>query len=136
MAHFAQLNENNIVVNVIVVGNDDIKDENGVEQEQLGIEFCKNLLGQDKTWIQTSWSGRIRKNFAGIGYTYDSNRDAFIPEKPHNSWVLVEETCKWTSPVPLPSDAGTFAEDGTYITYDWNEDTISWDKKNVLIPQE
>jgi hypothetical protein len=114
MAHFAQL-ENNIVTQVIVVSNQDILDENGQESEQKGIDFCFNLLGG--TWKQTSYNGRIRKNYAGIGFTYDEGRDAFIAPKPGASWVLDEVTCRWKAPVDYPTDGKI---------YDWNEATISW----------
>lgn len=92
MAHFAELNENNIVLRVTVVANDVLKDENGVEQEALGLEHLKHLGGR---WVQTSYNNNIRKNYAGIGYTYDKDRDAFIPPKPEGNCVLNEETCRW-----------------------------------------
>ena len=114
MAHFAQL-ENNIVTKVIVVANQDILNEQGQESEELGIKFCSNLLGG--TWKQTSYNGRIRKNYAGIGYTYDIQKDAFISPKPFPSWVLNEETCLWGSPVPYPTDDKR---------YNWDEATLSW----------
>ena len=114
MAHFAQL-ENNIVTKVIVVANQDILDANGQESEQKGIDFCSNLLGG--TWKQTSYNGKIRKNYAGIGYTYDKGRDAFISPKPFNSWLLDENTCQWKSPVDMPID------DKRYL---WDEETTSW----------
>lgn len=116
MAHFAKIGLNNVVERVIVVHNNELLDENGNEVEQNGINFCRNLLGG--TWLQTSYNGNMRKNFAGSGYTYDSQRDAFIPPKPFNSWTLDEETCLWQSPVPYPSD------DNLYL---WNEETQSWD---------
>lgn len=115
MAHFAQL-ENNIVTKVIVVVNATIIDENGNESEQIGIDFCSNLLGG--TWKQTSYNSNIRKNFAGIGYTYDEGRDAFIAPKPYNSWLLDETTCQWKAPVDMPIDDKR---------YTWNEATTSWD---------
>jgi hypothetical protein len=115
MAHFAQLNNENIVTQVIVVANQDIIDENGKESEQKGIDFCYNLLGG--TWKQTSYNGNIRKNYAGIGYTYDNSRDAFIPPKPYNSWLLDEATCQWKAPVNYPTDDKM---------YTWDEDTTSW----------
>ena len=114
MAHFAQL-ENNIVTKVIVVANQDILDENNQESEQKGIDFCSNLLGG--TWKQTSYNARIRKNYAGIGYTYDEGRDAFIPPKPFASWVLNETTCQWKAPVDMPSDDKR---------YTWDEATTAW----------
>jgi len=116
MAHFAELGVDNIVQRVIVVHNNELLDENGVEQEILGRTFCQNLLGG--TWIQTSYNGNIRKNFAGAGFTYDSTRDAFIPPKPFESWVLNETTCLWDAPVAMPDDGNR---------YTWNEETTSWD---------
>ena len=114
MAHFAQL-ENNIVTQVIVVSNQDILDENGQESEQKGIDFCSNLLGG--TWKQTSYNGRIRKNYAGVGYTYDEGRDAFIAPKPYNSWLLDEDKAQWKAPIDMPTDNKRYL---------WNEDTLSW----------
>jgi hypothetical protein len=98
MAHFAKV-ENNVVTQVIVVSNTDTADAQGVEKEYLGAAFCERLLGG--TWKQTSYNGNMRKNYAGIGYTYDSGRDAFIPPKPFPSWILVEETCQWTGVNPV-----------------------------------
>ena len=123
MAHFAKL-ENNVVTQVIVVSNQDILNEQGQESEELGIKFCSNLLGG--TWKQTSYNGNIRKNFAGIGFTYNVELDAFVPPKPFPSWILNTEQANWNSPTPLPSDASelVFPE-----YYDWDEDTISWVKK-------
>mgnify|MGYP003348311781 CR=1 FL=1 len=115
MAHFAELDENNIVLRVIVVHNNELIDENGVEQEYIGIQFCQNLLGG--TWKQTSYNGKIRKNYAGIGFIYDEQRDAFIPPKPFNSWVLDEPTCNWKAPVPRPEGNDP---------YSWDEETVSW----------
>ena len=96
MAHFATLDEANNVLAVDVIVNSVITDENGVEQEQLGIDFLTTLYGGG-TYKQTSYNGNIRKNFAGIGYTYDSTRDAFYEPKPDGSWTLNEETCRWES---------------------------------------
>lgn len=115
MAHFAQLNENNVVTQVIVVANKDTADANGVEKEHIGAAFCEKLLGG--TWKQTSYNGNMRKNYAGIGYTYDANRDAFVPPKPYNSWVLNEDTCHWQAPVAMPDDGKV---------YTWNEETVAW----------
>lgn len=117
MAHFAQLNKNNTVIQVIVVNNSDILDENTQESEAVGIAFCQQLFGADTRWVQTSYNSNIRKNYAGIGYTYDSQRDAFIPPKPYDSWVLDEAICQWQPPVPMPSDGQLYA---------WNEVTVSW----------
>jgi len=116
MAHFAQL-ENNIVTNVIVVDNSNTSNEDNVEIEQIGIDFCSNLLGG--TWKQTSYNGKIRKNYAGIGYTYDEGRDAFIAPKPYNSWVLDETTCQWEAPVAKPKDGKAYTWDET--TQNWSE---------------
>lgn len=121
MAHFAKLDANNVVTQVIVVGNKDTADASGVEKEHIGAAFCERLFGG--TWKQTSYNGTIRKNYAGIGYTYDATRDAFIPPKPFNSWVLVEETCQWKAPVDMPADAGTGEPPKMYS---WDEATTSW----------
>jgi hypothetical protein len=94
MAHFAQLNDNNVVTEVIVVHNNELLDDNNVEQEAKGIAFCQTLVGG--RWIQTSYNGNIRKNFASIGYTYDAQRDAFIAPQPNGEgWLLEEATCIW-----------------------------------------
>lgn len=124
MAHFAKLDANNVVTQVIVVGNKDTSDADGVEKEYIGAAFCERLFGG--TWKQTSYNGNMRKNYAGIGYTYDANRDAFIPPKPYNSWVLVEETCQWKAPVDMPADAGTGEPPKFYF---WDEATTSWVEK-------
>jgi hypothetical protein len=116
MAHFAQL-ENNIVTNVIVVANQVILDENGNESEQKGIEFCSNLLGG--TWLQTSYNAKIRKNFAGIGYTYDADLDAFIAPQPFASWTLNTTTAQWESPVDMPTDGKMYL---------WDEVSQNWSK--------
>jgi hypothetical protein len=117
MAHFAKLDENNIVLEVHVVHNNELLDENGQESEQKGIDFLTSWSGGYTMWKQTSYNGTFRKNYAGIGYTYNSELDAFIPPKPFNSWILNETTCVWESPVPYPND------DGRYL---WDEDTTSW----------
>ena len=122
MAHFAQLDTNNVVTQVIVVSNPDTSTAEGQEKESIGIAFCERLLGG--TWVKTSYNGNIRKNYAGIGYTYDKDRDAFIPPKPYNSWVLNESTCRWDAPVAMPSDAG---QGDPPKMYTWNEETKSWD---------
>jgi hypothetical protein len=95
MAHFAELNEDNVVLRVVVVGNEMLL-ENGQESEAKGVAFCKQLFGENTNWIQTSYNGSFRKNYAGIGYTYDVNRDAFIPIKPEgDGWTLDENLCVW-----------------------------------------
>jgi len=117
MAHFAKLDENNVVLEVHVVHNNELLDENGVEQEQRGIDFLINWSNGYLAWKQTSYNGTFRKNYAGIGYTYDPQRDAFIPPKPFPSWTLNEDTCRWESPVPYPTDGNL---------YQWDEATTSW----------
>jgi len=122
MAHFAKLNENNIVTAVHVVNNEVAPDE------ATGIQFLNNLHNGNFVWKQTSYNtfgGQhnqggtpFRKNYAGIGYTYDEDRDAFIEPKPFDSWILNETTCQWEAPTPYPND------DQQYV---WNEDTTSWD---------
>ena len=95
MAHFAELDENSVVLRVVVVSNEMLL-ENGQESEAKGIAFCKQLFGEDTNWIQTSYNGSLRKNYAGIGYTYDANRDAFIDQKPEgDGWMLDEDLCIW-----------------------------------------
>lgn len=115
MAHFAQLDDNNIVTQVIVVNNNELLDENGQESEAKGIAFCQSLFGGN--WKQTSYNANFRKNYAGIGSTYDSARDAFIAPKPFPSWVLDEETCEWQPPVARPTDGKV---------YIWHEDSQQW----------
>ena len=117
MAHFAQIDNDNKVLQVIVVSNTELLDENGVESELKGINFCKSLFGQDTNWIQTSYNGNFRKNYAGVGFNYDSQRDAFIPTKSFNSWLLNEDTCRWEAPVAIPQDDKL---------YKWNEETLTW----------
>ena len=121
MAHFAELDSNNVVLRVIVVGNKDTADASGVEKEHIGAAFCERLFGGN--WKQTSYNGNKRKNYAGIGYTFDATRDAFIPPKPFNSWVLVEDTCQWKAPIDMPADAGTGEPPKRYT---WDEATVSW----------
>jgi hypothetical protein len=115
MAHFAKLNDNNVVLAVHVVNNDVITVD-GVESEQTGIDFLTGLHGHDK-WKQTSYNGTIRKNYAGIGYTYDAERDAFIPPQPWASWTLNETSCQWECPVAYPTDGKQ---------YGWFEPNQEW----------
>ena len=115
MAHFAEIDSNNIVLRVIVVSNKDTADANGVENESIGAAFCEQLLGG--TWKQTSYNGNMRKNYAGIGYTYRADIDAFVPPQPYPSWVLNTNTAQWEAPVPYPDDGKR---------YSWNEQTQSW----------
>ena len=132
MASFAKLN-NNIVITVESVVNEVLKDSNGVEQENIGIQFLKTLYNEPNAiWKQTSYNTNggvhslggtpFRKNHAGIGYTYDENRNAFIPQKPYNSWILNESTCNWDAPVARPNDNNI---------YSWDEETQSWTLQTI-----
>jgi hypothetical protein len=116
MSHWAELDENNVVLRVLVGDNND---PNGDE----GYQWLLDNLGG--TWVKTSYNATIRKNFAGIGYTYDEALDAFVPPKPFDSWLLDEQTARWEAPVAYPEDGAV---------YTWNESTLSWDV--VEIPQE
>lgn len=114
MAHFAQLDDNNVVTQVIAVANEELLD-NGVESEDKGIAFCQSLFSGN--WKQTSYNNNIRVRYAGIGYTYDAERDAFIESQPYPSWVLNEELLIWDSPVAMPDDGKK---------YYWDETTTNW----------
>jgi hypothetical protein len=114
MAHFVRL-ENGVVTQVIVVDNKDCSDANGVEKEYIGAAFCERLFGGE--WKQTSYNGNMRKNYAGIGYSYNADIDAFVPPKPFASWVLNNETAQWEAPTPMPTDGEM---------YSWDEATTSW----------
>ena len=120
MAHFARIDENNVVTQVVVVANKDTADADGVEKEHIGAAFLEKLFGG--VWKQTSYNGNIRKNYAGIGYTYDANINAFVPPKPYASWVL-NDAAQWEAPVPMPEDAGTGEPPKMY---QWDEATTSW----------
>ena len=115
MAHFAKLDENNVVLAVHVVNNDVIVVD-GIESEQAGIDFLTQIHGHTK-WKQTSYNNTFRKNYCGVGFTYDLIRDAFIPPKPFESWVLNEDTCTWYAPVNRVD-----IEKAQY----WDEETLSW----------
>ena len=112
MAHFAKLGVGNIVEQVIVVSND------VAITEQAGVYFINKLYNTRDAWKQTSYNGNFRKNFAGIGYFYDEQRDAFISPKPFNSWILNEQTCLWNAPVAYPTDGGKYV---------WNETNLNWE---------
>lgn len=117
MAHFAELDENNVVFRVIVVNNAVITTPQGQEDENLGIAFCQSLYGPYTKWAQTSYNATFRKHYAGIGYTFDATLNAFIPPKPYPSWLLNTTTCDWEAPVPYPNDGKR---------YSWDETTQSW----------
>ena len=134
MAHFAQLDENNVVTQVIVVGNSDTADVNGVESESIGVAFCQSLLGADTNWKQTSYNANMRGNYAGIGMKYMSgvatlgvgSTDVFIPEQPHASWTISTTEARWVSPLgnaPALTDEQRAA--GSYYT--WNESAYQAD---------
>jgi hypothetical protein len=134
MAHFAQIDENNIVLQVIVINNSDCLDESNNESEAVGALYCHNLLGG--IWKQTSYNHSMRKNYACIGGEYREDLDAFIHPKPYASWVLNETTCKWEAPVAYPADGWVEGIDVQHILrnedretgfdYDWNEENKNW----------
>ena len=117
MAHFAELDEQGTVTQVIVVDNDKIRDEQGRESEAAGAAFCQSLCRRQTRWMQTSYNANFRKNYAGIGYTYVPEKDAFVEPRPYLSWVLDEETCRWGPPTPYPADGEPYL---------WSEDTGAW----------
>ena len=133
MASFAKIGLNGKVIEILSVNNNELKDSNGVEQEVNGIDFLTKLTGW-AVWKQTSYNTHggvhssggtpLRKNHAGIGYTYDEDRDAFIPPKPYTSWVLNESTCLWEAPIAKPT-----AELETNQYYSWNESIVNWEIK-------
>jgi hypothetical protein len=124
MAYFAKLGTGNIIETVISINNSVITDNNGVEQEQLGVDFINKLYNTRDVWKQTSYNRTFRKNYAGIGYQYNQTRDAFIPPKPYNSWILNEDTCLWNAPVAIPT---TQLQENQY--YSWDESIINWEIK-------
>jgi hypothetical protein len=131
MASFAKIGLNNKVIAVHSVVNEVLHDSNGIEREDIGIDFLTKLHGWS-VWVQTSYNTHggvhnnngtpLRKNHAGIGYTYDEDRDAFIPPKPYNSWILNEQSCNWEAPMPYPNDGQR---------YNWNEETQSWTLQTI-----
>jgi hypothetical protein len=134
MASFAKIGLNNKVIEVLSVNNEVLKDSNGIEQEAIGIDFLTKLTGYP-VWKQTSYNTNgevhslggtpLRKNYAGIGYHYDQARDAFIPPKPFNSWVLNENTCQWEAPVAMPTLTQEQIDNNNY--YNWNETIKNWE---------
>lgn len=124
MAHFAELDANNVVLRVVVIGNADTADANGVEKEHIGAAFCERLFGG--TWKQTSYNGNMRKRYAGIGYTFNEELDAFVAPKPFPSWVLNNTTAEWEAPVAMPVVEGK--------RFVWNEATGAWDEAEGLMP--
>jgi hypothetical protein len=116
MAHFAKLDENNVVTQVIVVDNKDTADAFGVEKEYIGAAFCERILGG--VWKQTSYNGNFRKNYAGIGFIYREDIDAFVPPQPYPSWVLNNDKAQWEAPTPMPTEG----------IWRWDEDTTNWEE--------
>ena len=133
MAHFAQLDSDNVVTQVIVVSNDDTSDSNGVETESIGVAFCQKLLGADTNWKQTSYNGNMRGNYAGIGYTYMENvatlgvgsTDIFINQKPYASWTISTTEALWTAPITQPTLTDEQVAAMSYYT--WDEDAYQAD---------
>jgi hypothetical protein len=123
MAHFAELDQNNVVKRVIVVSDRDTSDENGIEDEQIGINFCKMLFGQNTNWRQTSYNSNIRKRYAGKGMIYNADLDAFIAPQPFPSWTLNSETADWDAPTPRPEL--TEEEIASRSYYIWDEDAYN-----------
>ena len=117
MANFAQLDGAYTVTEVIVVNNETINNLPFPESEPVGVAFCQSLFGADTIWKQTSYNANFRKNYAGIGYSYDPVLDAFIPPQPYPSWLLNTITCRWEAPTPYPTDGQMYA---------WDEATLSW----------
>mgnify|MGYP003118490142 CR=1 FL=1 len=126
MAHFAQLDSNNVVTQVIVVSNDDTSDSNGVETESIGIAFCQKLLGAETNWKQTSYNSNMRGNYAGIGYTYMSNvatlgvgaTDVFMPQQPYASWTISTTEARWEAPITEPTLTEEQRTAGSFYTWD------------------
>ena len=118
MAHYAQIDSNNIVTQVIVIDNKDTADANGIEKEYIGAAYCERLFGG--TWKQTSYNATIRKNYAGIGYAYNADIDAFVAPKPYASWTL-DANAQWQAPTAMPTDGKM---------YSWNEETQTWVEVN------
>ena len=133
MAHFAQLDSNNVVTNVIVVGNDDTSDFNGVEVESIGVAFCQKIIGSDTNWKQTSYNNRMRGNYAGIGMTYMTNvatlgvgsTDIFINQQPYPSWSIGVGTARWYAPIPQPELTDEQRESRS--SYSWDESAYQAD---------
>ena len=142
MAHFAQLDENNVVTQVIVVSNDDTSDSNGTETESIGVAFCQKLLGADTNWKQTSYNSNMRGNYAGIGYTYMSNvatlgvgsTDIFIGQQPYASWTISTSAARWEPPsTPGAAPALTDDEQAAGKYYVWNESNYQSDPATAWV---
>lgn len=125
MANFARLDENNIVVDVITISNDCCLDANGNESEEVGINYCKSLCGQDSRWVQTSRNSNIRGIFAGVGRYYHEQYDVFCNPKPYESWIFNPSSLTWDPPIPTPTDGAQLLNIGKY--YKWNEGQRKWE---------
>jgi len=123
MAHYAEINKENIVVRVLAIADKDTIDNTNKENEEIGKKFCRDNFGGEK-WIKTSYNNIIRKKFAAIGDSYDESLDAFIPPKPHRDLVLNKETCKWEHILPIPDDVSH---------YSWNSNTLKWDLQETSV---
>jgi len=138
MAHFAQLDSNNVVTQVIVVGNDDITDSNGIETETIGVAFCQKLFGADTNWKQTSYNSNMRGNYAGIGHTYMENvatlgvgsTDIFIMQQPYASWSIDATKAHWEAPITEPALTDDQIAAKSYYTWDESayqaDNTTGW----------
>jgi hypothetical protein len=138
MAHFAQLDDNNVVTQVIVVGNSDTADVNGVESENIGVAFCQSLLGAETNWKQTSYNANMRGNYAGIGMTFMTgvatlgvgSTDVFMPQQPHASWTISTTEARWVAPLTEPTLTDEQIAAGSYYTWDESayqaDNTTGW----------
>ena len=138
MAHFAQLDENNVVTQVIVVGNSDTADVNGVESESIGVAFCQSLLGAETNWKQTSYNANMRGNYAGIGMTFMTgvatlgvgSTDVFVPQQPYASWTISTTQARWEAPLTEPTLTDEQQAAGSYYTWDESayqaDNTTGW----------
>lgn len=131
MAHFAEIDTNNKVLRVLVVDNENVMDENGNENEEIGIKFLQNVFGENTRWIQTSYNSNFRFRYAGIEQTYDENLDVFLPSKPYQSWILNMETYDWDPPVQKPDLTEDQISERGY--YEWNEEILNWELKYIPI---
>jgi hypothetical protein len=134
MAYFARLDSNNVVTQVIVVANKDTADSSGAESEAIGIAYLKGIFGEDTKWAQTSYNAKIRGRYSGIGYIYDTTRDAFITPKPYDSWILNDDTTEWEPPIekpPLTDPMKANAQD-----WIWNPEINNWTESEFTPPEE
>ena len=131
MAHFAELDSNDVVTRVIVVANSDTADASGVEDEAIGIAYLKGLFGENTKWAQTSYNGNIRGRYAGAGFTFDSVNDVFIPPQPFPSWTLDANTKEWKPPMPEPEVTSGMTENGQIWL--WDEENGEWKESEVTV---